>query len=178
MFSTDRIYLRKVTKEDTNIYHKWRSNHNVMENTSPNLDVYSLEETENFIVSITKSENSKSYIIQHKENDEPIGIVSLINIDHKNRNAECIIDIGNEDYWGKGYGKESMDLLLEFCFLELNLHKACLRVFSFNDRAIKLYERLGFEKEGEQKEQLFRNGSWHGIIMMAIFQEKYLEWNS
>lgn len=177
MFSTDRIHLRKVMKDDAEIYHTWRSNHTVMENTSPSLDVYTLEDTANFISSIIESPNSKSYIIQHRENDEPIGIVSLINIDYKNRNAECIIDIGNVDYWGKGYGKEAMRLLLNYSFLELNLHKVCLRVFSFNERAITLYERLGFKKEGEQKEQLFRNGSWHGIIMMAIFQYKYLKGN-
>ncbi|MGP4074750.1 GNAT family N-acetyltransferase [Halobacillus sp. K22] len=175
MFSTDRIYLRKVIKEDTDIYHKWRSNPNVMQNTSPNLDVYTREDTENFILSIIKSANSKSYMIQHRENDEPIGIVSLINIDYKNRNAECIIDLGNEDYWGRGYGKEAMNELLKYSFLELNLHKVYLKVFSFNERAIRLYERLGFEREGEQKEQLFRNGAWHGIIMMALFQDKFLQ---
>ncbi|WP_254854018.1 GNAT family N-acetyltransferase [Halobacillus salinus] len=174
MFSTERIQLRKVTEEDAAIYHKWRTNPIVMENTSPHLDTYTLKDTEVFIQSIVSSENSKSYIIQHKEDDAPIGIVSLINIDLKNRNAECIIDIGNEAYWGLGFGKEAMSLLLDFCFLELNLHKVCLRVFSFNERAIKLYERLGFEKEGEQREQMFRNGSWHGIVMMAIFQEGYL----
>ncbi|MCA1010611.1 GNAT family N-acetyltransferase [Halobacillus halophilus] len=175
MFSTERIYLRKVTKEDADTYHKWRSNPAVMENTSPHLDVYTREDTENFILSIMKSASSKSYVIQHRENDEPIGIVSLINLDYKNRNAECIIDLGNEEYWGKGYAKEAMNELLKYSFLELNLHKVSLRVFSFNERAIKLYERLGFEREGEQKEQLFRNGSWHGIIMMAIFQNKYVE---
>jgi diamine N-acetyltransferase len=174
MFSTNRIHLRKVTENDVDTYHKWRSNHKVMENTSLKLDVYTLEETEKFIQMITNSGDSKSYIIQHRENDEPIGIVSLINIDLKNRNAECIIDIGNEDYWGMGYGTEAMKLLLEYCFLELNLHKVYLRVISFNERAINLYERLGFEKEGEQKEQLFRNGNWHGIILMSVFQKSYI----
>ncbi|WP_377890191.1 GNAT family N-acetyltransferase [Alkalihalobacillus sp. R86527] len=174
MFSTSRIHLRKVTENDADLYHTWRSNSEVMKNTSPELDVYTVKETEAFIQSIINSDTSKSYMIQTSENDTPIGIVSLINIDLKNRNAECIIDIGNVDYWGKGYGTEAMNVLLEYSFCELNLHKITLRVFSYNERAIKLYERLGFDKEGEQKEQLFRDGKWHGIILMAVFQESYL----
>lgn len=174
MFTSDRIQLRKVTKNDAAIYHRWRSNDKVMESTSLELDAYTMEDTERFIQNITNSDASKSYIIQHREDNEPIGIVLLVNIDLKNRNAECIIDIGNEDYWGLGYGTEAMKLLLGYCFLELNFHKVFLRVISFNDRAIKLYERLGFEKEGEQKEQLFRNGKWYGIILMAVFQKDYI----
>lgn len=175
MFTSDRIQLRKVTEKDAAIYHRWRSNHKVMESTSLELDDYTLEDTERFIQTITNSDASKSYIIEHREDDEPIGIVSLVNIDLKNRNAECIIDIGNENYWGMGYGTEAMKLLLDYCFLELNLHKVFLRVISFNQRAINLYEHLGFEKEGEQKEQLFRNGKWHGIILMAVFQKNYID---
>ena len=48
-----------------------------------------------------------------KGNEQPIGILSLINIDNKNRNAECIIDIGEKEYWGKGYGSEGFKLLLD-----------------------------------------------------------------
>ena len=175
MFTSDRIHLRKVKENDADTYHKWRNNHNVMESTSLELDDYTLEDTQQFIQMIVNSDASKSYIIQHIENEEPIGIVSLINVDFKNRNAECIIDIGNEDYWGKGYGTEAMKLLLQYCFLELNLHKVYLKVISFNERALHLYERLGFKKEGEQKEQLFRNGKWHGIILMSLFQKSYID---
>ncbi len=175
MFSSNRINLRKVTEDDAAIYHKWRNNPVVMENTSPNLDVYTQEETEGFIREITNSIDSKCYMIELKDQDQSIGIVSLINIDYKNRNAECIIDIGEKDYWSKGYGREAMELVLNYSFTEMNLHKVYLRFFSFNHRAMKLYEKLGFVKEGEQKEHIFRNGQWHGVTLMAIFQGDYLK---
>ncbi len=103
-----------------------------------------------------------------------IGITSLIHIDSYNRNAECIIDIGNKGYWGQGYGKEAFILLLDYAFLELNLHRLSLRVFSFNDRAIKLYKSLGFQHEGTCKEAIFRNGTWHDIEFFALFQRNYI----
>lgn len=173
MLSNERIKLRKMTLEDTEIYHKWRNDYDVMSYTDPSFDTRTYEETETFVKQVTQANDSKSYIIEYRENEKAIGITSLIHIDTKNRNAECIIDIGEKDYWGQGIGKEALTMLLDYAFLELNLHKVSLRVFSFNDRAITLYEKLGFEKEGELKEQLYRNGGWQHIIMMGLLKRNF-----
>lgn len=49
LFQTKRIILRKMTAQDTEIYHKWRNDIDVMQTTSPLLDVYRIEETEEFV---------------------------------------------------------------------------------------------------------------------------------
>ncbi len=148
MFEAARVKVRKMTVDDTDLYHSWRNDPEVMQLTNPALDTYHLEETRTFVEHvILGSQSAKSYIIVDKETETAIGVTSLINLDYKNRNAECIIDIGNKNYWGNGYGKEAMQLLLDYAFLELNLHRVFLRVFSFNGRAIKLYEKLGFQHE-------------------------------
>lgn len=158
-----------MTKDDTELYNKWRNDLEVMYSTNPFLDVYHLEETEEFVNHIIlNTTTAKSYIMVEKEKETPIGIVSLINIDYKNRNAECIIDIGEKDYWGKSYGSEGLNLLLNYSFSEMNLHRVSLKVFSFNERAISLYTRLGFQQEGNSRQSLFRNGEWHDIIHMGI----------
>ncbi|MBM7578651.1 GNAT family N-acetyltransferase [Jeotgalibacillus terrae] len=174
MFSTDRMTLRKVTEEDTEIYHSWRNNPEVMKNTSPSMDQYTKADTAAFIQMISGASDAKSYMIELKETSQPIGIISLIHIDYKNRHAECVIDLGEQKQWGKGFGREAMQLLLAYAFEELNLHKVYLRVFSFNERAVRLYKKLGFEIEGEQRDQLFRDGDWHSVILMGIFQETFL----
>ncbi|HEF1900038.1 GNAT family N-acetyltransferase [Bacillus cereus group sp. MYBK108-2] len=167
MFQSKRINLRKFTIEDISTYHNWRNDMQVMAFTNPTLDVYSFNETEQFCQNIINSSSSKSYIIEEKDSKKPIGITSLINIDPYNRNAECIIDIGDKDYWGNGFGYEALEILLNYAFQELNLHRIYLRVFSFNERAIKLYEKLGFEHEGCQKEAIYRNGKWNDILFLA-----------
>lgn len=163
-----------MTKDDTELYHKWRNDLEVMHSTNPSLDVYSMETTTEFVEHvILGSPTSKSYIIVEKEMDTPIGIVSLINIDYKNRNAECIIDLGEKEYWGKGYGSEALKLLLDYAFYEMNLHRVSLKVFSFNDRAISLYTKIGFQHEGNSRQSLFRNGQWHDIVHMGLLQNEY-----
>lgn len=176
LFESARLKLRKITKEDTELYHKWRNDLEVMHSTSPALDVYPIKATEDFVAyAILKSDTSKGYMMVDKQREISIGIVSLINMDYKNRNAECIIDIGEKAYWGKGYGAEGMKLLMDYAFFELNLHRVSLRVFSFNERAIHLYQKLGFEAEGKSREALFRDGKWFDIIQMGILQKEYLE---
>src|SRR5690625_1785728 len=175
LFNGERVRLRKMSIEDVSIYHKWRNDIEVMQFTNPSLDIFTYADTEKFINSIIESHNSKGYMIEEVKTGKPIGVTSLINIDYGNRNAECIIDIGDKDYWGKGFGRESFKLLLDFAFKELNLHKVYLRVFSFNERAINLYNSFGFGEEGKLQEQLYRNGAWHDIIFMGLLKRNYKE---
>ncbi|MFM1651774.1 GNAT family N-acetyltransferase [Brevibacillus sp. B_LB10_24] len=174
LFESSRVWFRKMTADDAELYHRWRNDLEVMRSTSPALDIYHFEATRDFVQHvILGSDSAKSYIIHARESDQPIGITSLVNIDYKNRNAECIIDIGEKEYWGRGYGTESLRLLLDYAFRELNLHRVSLRVFSFNQNAIKLYEKIGFKHEGRARQALFRDGTWHDIVHMGILQSEY-----
>ncbi|WP_313584252.1 GNAT family N-acetyltransferase [Lacrimispora sp.] len=58
--------------------------------------------------------------------------------------------------------------MLEYAFSELNLHRVFLNVFSFNKRAIKLYEKMGFMHEGVLRQVFYRGGDWHDIVIMSI----------
>ena len=175
LFQSERIYLRKMTSEDVDVYHKWRNDVEVMRTTSPSMDVFTWDDTNGFVNQvILHASTSKSYMIVDSQTNRPIGITFLIQIDLKNRNAECIIDIGEKEYWGKGHGGEALKLLLDYAFLEMNLHRVSLRVFSFNEKAIKLYERLGFKQEGISRQFLFREGKWHDLVHMGILQQEYI----
>ena len=57
----------------------------------------------------------------------------------------------------------------------MNLHRVSLEVFSFNDRAIRLYTKIGFQQEGSGRQSLFKNGEWHDIIHMELLQSEYFE---
>lgn len=97
MFQSTRLRLRKMQNTDISLYHQWRNDHEVMASTSLVLDVYTYEETQSFVENVMlSSAQSKSYIIEELEHDTPIGVISLIGIDYKNRNAECILDIGEK----------------------------------------------------------------------------------
>ncbi len=101
-------------------------------------------------------------------------MISIIGIDFKNGNAELIIDIGETTMQNKGIGTEAITVILDYAFKELNLHRIYLNVFSFNERALGLYKKIGFVVEGKARESLFRNCSYYDIVQMGILQKEYL----
>ncbi|SIS80894.1 Acetyltransferase (GNAT) family protein [Kroppenstedtia eburnea] len=66
-----------------------------------------------------------------------------------------------------------MEILLRFIFEEMNLHKVKLEVFEFNPRAIRVYEKCGFRQEGRLREEIFRYGRYHDVLVMGLLQEEY-----
>ena len=105
--------------------------------------------------------------------DKFIGFVALHTIKGSNRSAMLSIGIGEAEYRGKGYGTDAIRLILAYAFRELNLHRVGLTVLSYNINAIRLYESLGFVREGVTRECVARDGQWHDIIHMGML---YREW--
>jgi RimJ/RimL family protein N-acetyltransferase len=99
---------------------------------------------------------------------EYLGAAGLHAIDFIDRNAELGMVISSEKNWGKGYGRETLHLLVEFAFQSLSLHRLYLRVYAHNDRALHLYERAGFSQEGVDREAHFHGGRWHDVIRMGL----------
>jgi RimJ/RimL family protein N-acetyltransferase len=64
-------------------------------------------------------------------------------------------------------------VLVRFAFEQLNLNKVRLRVYDFNLRGIKSYLKLGFKQEGVLRQELFKDGKYHDIVMMGLLREEW-----
>jgi RimJ/RimL family protein N-acetyltransferase len=95
---------------------------------------------------------STSFVIYVRQTLRPIGTVGLASINHLHRTAELGIGIGERDCWGKGYGTEATRLMLDYAFTVLGLHNVMLRVFSYNERAIRSYLKVGFKEIGRRRQ--------------------------
>ncbi len=87
--------------------------------------------------------------------------------------AWLAIGIGERENWGKGIGGEAMTLALDFTFRELNLHRVQLTVFEYNERAIALYERLGFVREGVCREFMQRDGRRYDMYLYGLLRREW-----
>ena len=91
----------------------------------------------------------------------------------ENRRAELGIMIGEKEYWGRGFGADTMITLLRFAFEQMNLHKVTLGVFEFNERGLAMYTKLGFVEEGRFRDDLFQDGRYWDLVRMSILRREY-----
>ena len=113
------------------------------------------------------------FSIHEKNEGKIIGFVELDGYEWSARTAWVGIAIGEEDFRGKGYGTDAMNLLLKFAFRGLNMHRVNLSVFEFNKRAIRSYEKCGFKYEGTSREQIYKEDKRWDVYNMGILQSDW-----
>lgn len=111
------------------------------------------------------------------DDDRMIGFIGFDGISWTHGNTWVGIGLGEEQYWGQGYGTDAMRIMLRYAFTELNLHRVTLNVFGYNERAIRSYEKAGFQVEGRERDALNRDGRRWDIIYMGILKAAWLEEN-
>jgi RimJ/RimL family protein N-acetyltransferase len=117
--------------------------------------------------------NTVAFRIRTLDDDRLIGFVALHSIEWNNRAALLAIGIGEREYRGKGYGSETLRLVLRHAFGELNLLRVGLDVISDNAAAIRAYERAGFAHEGAMRQAVLRDGRYHDRLVMGILREEW-----
>jgi RimJ/RimL family protein N-acetyltransferase len=176
LFSGQLVNLRAFTEEDIKPSVEFMNNMEIMLSLDDDAPMpQSYETQKEWFEEMRK--NKKSYkdffwAIDTKDG-KYIGGCGVNHMDRKNRVAQVGIFIGDCEYLGKGYGTDAMKVLLEFLFEEYNVHKVKLMVFDYNKRAIKSYEKCGFETEAILRDSVFRYGKYHDMRAMAILKEEY-----
>lgn len=100
-----------------------------------------------------------------------IGLVGLTHIEKRAKKAELFVMIGEDKFRGQGFGRLSVEFIVNYAFKKLKLRKVALGVFQENKIAIKTYRAVGFEKEGILKDEAYFKGRFHSLILMAIFNK-------
>lgn len=108
----------------------------------------------------------------------PIGNAALQDIDSRARTAEFGIFIAEPAHRGNGRGTEATRLLLRFAFEALSLENVMLRVYAYNERAVKVYERVGFQLIGRRRGAQRRWGRAWDTLLMDITPAEFIASNA
>ena len=112
-------------------------------------------------------------IIDTKES-KPIGTIQLYNFDEINQSCKLGIRIGDRDYWGKGYGEDSINTILKFAFYNLDIFRVSLKLYEYNIRASNCYLKCGFKYEGRTRKSAFIDGKFYDEILMGILKSDFI----
>jgi RimJ/RimL family protein N-acetyltransferase len=167
------IYLRPITGDDAENMFRSLQDEESMRLTGTS-DTFTFEDVLNYCKRIENADDRVDYAIISRETLDYVGEVVLNNIDWQNRSANFRIALAGKKWFGKGFGSEATRLILQFGFMELDLHRIELEVFDFNPRAKHVYEKLGFVVEGTRRDVLFWEGEFHNAVQMSILKPEYL----
>jgi RimJ/RimL family protein N-acetyltransferase len=172
----ERVRLRATERDDVKRFCAWVNDPDVTRYLSLYLPMSSVDE-ENWFDSMTRrDQNEKTLVIEVRDGDgwKVIGNCGVFGIEIVNRIGELGIMIGEKDEWNKGYGTETMVLLLRHGFDTLNLNRVFLRVYAENLRAKRSYEKAGFVEEGRLRESVYKHGKYDDVIIMSVLRSEWI----
>lgn len=167
----DKVRLRAVTEADLPNFIDWLSDPEVVQYTSAEARVRTLEEEREWFASVTAPDfRGKQWAIEAE--GRHIGTCSLDWNEAKQVGSFGII-IGDKTAWDKGYGTAALLEVLSYGFAEAGLSRIFLDVFAGNFRALRCYEKCGFRCEGTQRQSFFKRGRWIDVHRMAILRPEW-----
>ncbi len=163
------IYLRPIIKSDITYLNRWKNDENTYMYLGGGFMPTSIDYQEKYLeLMIDTSGKDKRFIICDND-DLPIGMVGLYNINWINRTCEIGVYIGDKKALSKGYGKEACLLVERFAKEYINLRKIKLSVVSDNKNALRMWHSLEYKKVGEYIDERFIKGTYRNLIVMEKF---------
>lgn len=167
----EKVYLSPMNLEDIEKYVKWMNDFSTTDGLGSSSKVTTFESEKAWLIN-NMDKKEQQFAIVLKETDKLIGNCGFCDINHLHQKGEVGLFIGEEENRSKGYGTEALSLLVEYGFNYLNLKNIMLKVFSFNKRAIKSYEKVGFKVFGKRTEVYYLNGKWYDEYFMEILRKE------
>jgi len=169
----NQVYLRPLTVDDANdIYLKWLNDLEVTRGLASGYFPITQQELVNYVSGALRDQNTVFFALCEKDTNRHIGNLKVDRIDWMARTCELGLIIGEESARGRGLGFESMNLVIQYIFAELNLNKITLAVFENNPGAMKLYQKLGFQVEGRFVNHVFKEGRLWDKIYLSLFKSE------
>jgi len=135
----------------------------------PQERVYGQDDAERWRRSLESDACASVWAIETKDGMH-IGDVDLHDINRDQLTAKVTILIGDKAYWDRGFGTDTMKSVLASAFYDLKLERVVLKVYEFNSRAIRCYEKCGFMKRSDTGAQ----GAFPGEIHMVADRDRFM----
>jgi RimJ/RimL family protein N-acetyltransferase len=186
LFTGDQIVLAPIDHEkDAEVEAKWTHDPEYLRmlDTKPALPLSAAQVKKKYEKIEKDSEESKNlfhFTIRARPVDENdpgrlIGFVQLYWIEWNHGAGMVKLGIGDPNDRGKGYGTETLRLILRYVFAELNLNRLTAIIQEYNQPALRLFRKAGFVEEVCRRKALQRDGKVWDLLHLGILREEWEE---
>jgi RimJ/RimL family protein N-acetyltransferase len=168
------VYLQKLEPRFTALYQQYMGKLDVATRVlTSTAEVFSGEDMERYIHRVSSDDSRVDFLVFDCAEGRLLGEVVLADIDLRNRAAHLRMAIAQQEDFGKGYGTEALLLALYHGFGMLPLHRIELEVLPYNTRAIHVYEKVGFVKEGIRRDACYFNHRYYDVLTMSMLEDTF-----
>ena len=168
--SRGNIYLSPINPEDHELWTKWINDSRISDGMNQTKGIFPITKEKEFLEKISKDGDPsvKVFAIIKREDDKFLWILDLSRINYIDQIATLWISIWDAEEHNKWYWADAINAILSFWFHTLNLRNIDLHVFSFNEWAIRCYEKVWFKEYERRKETHYCNWKFRDEIYMDI----------
>ncbi len=177
MLLAKRVMLRAIERQDLDALNSWWNDPALSALLGTRRHLSAPDETEAWydaILARVEPHEGRTYAVCATVDGRLLGTAWYGSFDAQDRNVEVGLYLGQEEDRGRGLGTETMGLLLSYLFEDLGVHKVRLLVRSDHDRAVRCYERLGFQHEGMLRHHRFFAGTHHDFMAMGMLASEHV----
>jgi diamine N-acetyltransferase len=169
------VYLRALEPNDLEFVYAMENDQSIWEvsNTQTPYSRFLIKRyLENAHQDIYEAKQLRLAICQ--DQDFPaIGLIDLFEFDPKNRRAGMGIVIQSDQKRNQQIGSESLELLIQFSFYDLNLHQVYANIGTENSASVALFTKFGFQKIGIKKDWVLVNGVYQDEAIYQLINHKF-----
>jgi len=171
MIAGEHVILRAFEREDAERCYRWMNDPSIVRTLKSRYPIAFQNESEWLDRAMTASATERHFAIERKDDRAHIGNASIHEIDWVSRTAAFGLFVGEPSAWNRGFGSDAIRTLVRFAFDEMNLRKLRINVFDYNDRAKHVLETQGFVQEGRLRQEFYREGAYHDIVILSTFRD-------
>lgn len=168
-----RIYLRGIRPQDAEgDYCRWMNDNEVTRYLESRFTPHSVQSIASFITQVNESSDSVLFAIVVRDGNTHIGNIKIGSINWIHHYADVGLLIGSKAHWGKGFATEALNLVVEYAFRELNLHRLEAGCYSNNIGSIKAFKKAGFIEEGIMEERYLCEGEYVDRACLGLVNKR------
>lgn len=179
MLTSIRLTYKLLTDDDFNLYFDLFSDDAVMQYAYlPKLE--NREDAVNRFRDVlddqTDQRKGNMYVALTEETGEPVGVVDyeLYQLNEDGGVAEIGYFLLQE-YWGKGYGVEMAQAMVDDLFNETAIHRICASCQAENKASEQIMRKLSMTCEGVHRNTRYKDGQWYDEVKYAILRDEWLK---
>ena len=166
-----QIVLRSIKEDDAEFLMELNNDKEITHFVVGNPKIVTLDEQKEWMNRAKYEMNCKRFIVEYSK--VPVGTIIVSNIDNTNLTASIGIKL-HKTVRGKGIGKQSLNLAMQYCFEELDLECVYARVLTYNTASCALFRSCGFTNEGILRSRVIKVDKRCDLVSFSKLKEEQL----